>query len=152
MKNLPLILLVSLSVLTACQEDKTQEKAAEVTKPAVTAEAPAKAEKVVVAKAPETAPAKTTAKPAAEKPTAETSKAEEADADDEESGAALHKDNCARCHDDAFYAKPDSRMKDYAGLHKMVGMCDAQLGTELFPEELEKITDYLNSSFYKFKK
>ena len=157
MKYIPLILLVSLSVLTACQDEPIQEKA-EVAKTAVVVEAPAKVEQLGVEKELEAAPvAKVVETPkgveapkVAEAP--KTTEAPKAEDEDEESGVALHKANCARCHEDDFYAKPDSRMKDYAGLHKMVGMCDAQLGTELFPEELVKITDHLNASFYKFAK
>lgn len=142
MKNTPLILLLSLSLLGACQGDNATEKApekAETTAPAVTTEAPQKAEKTVVAKA--------------EEPKASTPVAEKKEAKDEESsGAALHEKNCVKCHGKDYYPKKDSKMDSYQRLHKMVGMCDAQLGTELFPEELQSITDHLNDSFYKFKK
>ncbi len=140
MKTLPLILLFSSFLFVACQEDKNTEKAPEVA--TTTAQ---KAEKTEVAKAEET---KTEAKTKTAVP-ATTKKTEEAE---EESGAALHQKNCSKCHGKDYYPKKDSKMDSYARLHKMVGMCDAQLGTELFPEELQSITDYLNDSFYKFKK
>jgi cytochrome c5 len=137
MKNTPLIFLLSFFLLTACQGDKSAEKVTEKGETAV-AEAPQKSEKIVVAKAEETKTTAPTAKKEAE--------------DGESSGAALHQKNCSKCHGKDYYPKKDSKMDSYQRLHKMVGMCDAQLGTELFPEELQSITDHLNDSFYKFKK
>ena len=125
------MLFVSLFTLAGCQSETATDTAKEAVKKVVVAKATdAMAEKKVAAKAPE-------------------KQAE----DDEESGSALHEANCARCHGEGYYPKkPKSNMTSYDGLHKMVGMCDAQLGTELFPEELRKIGDYLNDSFYKFEK
>ncbi len=136
MNKTPLLVLFSFVLLTACQGEKTAEKASETT--VATAEVMQKVEKTVVAKAEE--PKKF--EPVTEK---------EAE-DEESSGAALHQKNCAKCHGKDYYPKKDSKMDSYQRLHKMVGMCDAQLGTELFPEELQSITDHLNDSFYKFKK
>ncbi len=142
MNKLSLIFLLLFTLLSACQGDKTAEKATEkATEKASTAvatEASVKVKETVIAKATES---KALA-PVAEK------KSE----DKESSGAELHQKNCARCHGKDYYPKADSKMDSYQRLHKMVGMCDAQLGTELFPEELQSITDYLNDSFYKFKK
>ncbi len=134
MNKLPIILFVSLFALAGCQSETSTDTA----KTAVE-----KVEKVVVAKPTDVMAEKKVAAKAPEK------QAE----DDEDSGAALHEANCARCHGEGYYPKkPESKMTSYDGLHKMVGMCDAQLGTELFPEELQKIGDYLNDSFYKFDK
>ena len=134
MNKIPLILLISLFSLAGCQEKASEDTAKEAVQ---------KVEKVVVAKATDAMAEKKVAAKAPEK---------EAD-DDEESGSALHEANCARCHGEGYYPKkPKSNMTSYDDLHKMVGMCDAQLGTELFPEELQKIGDYLNDSFYKFDK
>ena len=129
MNKIPLILLISLFTLAGCQEKEPTETSKETTPKVVVVKATdVMAEKKVEAKAPE-------------------KQAE----NDEESGSALHEANCAKCHGEGYYPKkPESKMTSYDGLHKMVGMCDAQLGTELFPEELQKIGDYLNDSFYKF--
>ncbi len=125
MNKLPLILLVSLLMLVGCQSDTSTDTAKEAVK---------KVETVAVAKAKDAVAEKNTEV-------------------DEDSGAALHKANCSRCHGEGYYPKkPESKMTSYDGLHKMVAMCDAQLGTELFPDELKKIGDYLNDSFYKFSK
>lgn len=126
MKILPIALVIAFSLLTACGGDKAKEQAS--------------AE-------PET---KTTTQMAEQKmPAKQTIAANETNNTE---GKALHEDNCARCHDPEFYTRDDRKMKDYQHLHKMVGMCDAQLGTELFPEELQQITDFLNDDYYKFEK
>ncbi len=138
MNKLSLIFLLPFVLLSACQGDKTAEKATETATTAVVTEASQKVEKTVVAQATESKPSA----PATEKKTE----------DEESSGAALHQKNCAKCHGKDYYPKANSKMDSYQRLHKMVGMCDAQLGTELFPEELQSITDHLNDSFYKFKK
>jgi mono/diheme cytochrome c family protein len=141
MKKRILILFATLFILTACQEEKAVDKTAKAVTATTEANSVPKVEKTEVAQAVE---AKTSA------PTAAAEKNE--DSDKEESGASLHKENCAKCHAADYYPKADSKMDSYKRLHTMVGMCDAQLGTELFPEELQSITDYLNDSFYKFKK
>ncbi|HFC92245.1 MAG TPA: cytochrome c [Leucothrix mucor] len=140
MNKYPLILLISFFALSACQEEKAIDSSP---KSATTAEANSapKAEKIKIAQ---------TTEPKASTPATTEEKKEKGE--EEDSGAALHKANCARCHGADYYPKNDSKMDSYKRLHTMVGMCDAQLGTELFPEELQSITDYLNDSFYKFKK
>ncbi|MCK5810466.1 MAG: cytochrome c [Cocleimonas sp.] len=140
MKKYPLILLVSFFVLTACQEEKIVDKSSEMANTTEVNRA-SDAKKIEVATVSET---KVSA------PTVTEEKNEEDEG--EGSGAALHEKNCARCHGADYYPKKESKMDSYKRLHTMVGMCDAQLGTELFPEELQSITDHLNDSFYKFKK
>ena len=71
-------------------------------------------------------------------------------------GKALHDENCVNCHmgnhDEKFYTKENRRVKDFKGLGSMVKMCDANLGTALFDEDMDEITNYLNDSYYKFPK
>ncbi len=75
---------------------------------------------------------------------------------DEHPGKAMHDESCLNCHigdhDEKFYTKKNRRVKDLAGLGSMVRMCDANLGTSLFDEDMDEITDYLNHSYYKFPK
>ncbi len=77
-------------------------------------------------------------------------------AEDTHPGKALHDESCLTCHlgnhDEKFYTRENRRVKDYKGLGTMVKMCDANLGTALFDEDMEEITNYLNDSFYKFPK
>jgi len=77
-------------------------------------------------------------------------------ANDEHSGKEIHDENCLNCHkvkhDDKFYTREQLRVKDLKGLGSMVRMCDANLGTSLFDEDMDEITDYLNQNYYKFPK
>lgn len=122
MNNTLLLLLLSLSLLSACGSSDKEQKA-----PATSNEKATLNTSIDVAQ-------------------------KKSNPDDDVSGTTLHKENCMKCHDDASYQKTNSKMKDYAGLHKMVGMCNTQVGADLFPEELQKLTNYLNDSFYKFSK
>lgn len=73
---------------------------------------------------------------------------------DEHPGMAVHEENCTNCHignhDEAFYTRADRKIDSYQGLQSMVKMCDAQLGTKLFDEDMTDIGNYLNKSYYKF--
>lgn len=91
----------------------------------------------------ENKPAEESAKPAAKNKTAAT---------DENSGEALHQANCSKCHGTDIYTKADRKVTSLEALASRVAMCDANIGSQLFPEDLDKITTYLNDSFYKFPK
>lgn len=84
------------------------------------------------------------AKPAADNKTAA--------ATDENSGEALHQANCSKCHGTDIYTKADRKVTSFKALASRVAMCDANIGSQLFPEDLDKITTYLNDNFYKFPK
>lgn len=75
-------------------------------------------------------------------------------AKEEHSGKVIHDENCLNCHignhDEKFYTRENRRIKDLKGLGAMVRMCDSNLGTALFDEDMEEITNYLNEGFYKF--
>ena len=122
MKKFSLVLFVSLTCLTACGDDKAQATNTTMT----TATTPA-----------ETAP---TATPAVEHKTVAA----------ESSGEELHQANCTRCHANIVYTRDDRKVTSLDGLKKQVQMCDTQLETQLFPEDLDKVVTYLNETFYKF--
>lgn len=75
---------------------------------------------------------------------------------DEHPGKEIHDDNCLKCHkgnhDAAFYTRKDRKTPTYKRLHSMVKMCDARMGTKLFDEDMEDITNFLNDTYYKFPK
>ena len=75
-------------------------------------------------------------------------------AEDVSQGKALHDESCLKCHikdhNEAFYTRDNRKMTSYKGLHSMVRMCDANLGTQLFDEDMEEIGKFLNESYYKF--
>ena len=63
-----------------------------------------------------------------------------------------HQSNCTRCHDTSVYTRENRKMRSYPMLETQVARCDANLATKLFPGDLEQLTDYLNTEFYKFSK
>jgi mono/diheme cytochrome c family protein len=75
-------------------------------------------------------------------------------AEDVSQGKALHDESCLKCHikdhNEAFYTREGRKMTSYKGLQSMVRMCDANLGTQLFDEDMEEIGKYLNDNYYKF--
>ena len=75
-------------------------------------------------------------------------------AEDIHPGKALHDESCLKCHvkdhNEAFYTRNDRKMTSYKGLQSMIRMCDANLGTSLFDEDMEEIGKYLNETYYKF--
>jgi len=65
---------------------------------------------------------------------------------------AYHDGNCTRCHDTGVYTREDRRVRSYPMLEAQVARCDANLATKLFPDDLELLTDHLNTDYYKFAK
>jgi cytochrome c5 len=110
MKQLSLLLFISLGFLSACQAEKAQEGTdATATKTSVTA-----------AVTPD------------------------------ESGQSIHQVHCTRCHGSEVYSRADHKVTSLDALGKQVRMCDSQLETQLFPEDLDKVITYLNETYYKF--
>lgn len=122
---LPLALIFTLS---ACGEKKDETAAApEAAMPAEQAATPGNA-----------APAAT-----------ETAQAPAAG---EHPGKAIHDANCISCHDSGVYSRADHKMQDFAMLSAQVRRCDANLGSKLFDEDMDKVADYLNETYYHFPK
>jgi mono/diheme cytochrome c family protein len=78
---------------------------------------------------------------------------------DAENGMKLHDGNCISCHASRYgndgteiYTRPNHRMKDLAGLKKQVNFCKNNLGLTWFDDEVDDVTEYLNKTFYQFKK
>lgn len=67
-------------------------------------------------------------------------------------GKTLLEENCMSCHDSGVYTRPDRKMTDFAMLSTQVRRCDANLGSKLFDEDMDSITNYLNETYYKFPK
>ena len=65
-------------------------------------------------------------------------------------GKLLHKESCSKCHDSSVYTKADRKIKSLDSLEKRVRGCDANIGSNLEPEELKAISTFLNSEYYKF--
>jgi len=70
---------------------------------------------------------------------------------DAANGAELHQNNCARCHDAAFYTREDRRVQSLARLGTMVRLCKDNLGIVWFDDEVDDVIEYLNQEYYKFE-
>jgi hypothetical protein len=61
-------------------------------------------------------------------------------------------EKCSGCHDSNIYTRENRRVDSLSRLNSQVRMCDAQLGTGLFDEDITAIVNYLNDSYYRFDK
>ena len=67
-------------------------------------------------------------------------------------GKELNTDNCTKCHDTSVYTKKDRKVQTLEVLTKRVKACNSKTGAGLDEEELETLTLFLNTTYYKFKK
>jgi hypothetical protein len=61
-------------------------------------------------------------------------------------------EKCSSCHDSSIYTRKNRRVDSLSRLNSQVRMCDAQLGTNLFDEDVTAIVNYLNDNYYHFDK
>ena len=66
-------------------------------------------------------------------------------------GKSLQQENCMRCHDDSIYTREERRVTTRDALQQQVQRCETNLNLAWFPEDVDAVTEYLNTSFYKFK-
>ena len=66
-------------------------------------------------------------------------------------GKSLQQDNCMRCHDDGIYTREERRVTTLDALRQQVQRCETNLNLTWFPEDVDAVIEYLNTSFYKFK-
>ena len=66
-------------------------------------------------------------------------------------GKSLQQKNCMSCHDDGMYTRDNRRVSSMDGLKKQVKRCEQMLGLTWFDEDIEAVTEYLNSSYYHYK-
>ncbi len=76
-----------------------------------------------------------------------------------ENGKELHDSNCTSCHVElqggdgtGIYTRENNRIESYPALIKQVKRCRDSLGVEWPEEHVNDVVEYLNTSFYKFKK
>jgi cytochrome c len=72
-------------------------------------------------------------------------------------GKALVEKNCIECHvrlhggdGSKMYTRPDRKVTSSAKLLAQIAICNAQLGTQWFPEDEVHVAAYLNQTYYKF--
>ena len=66
-------------------------------------------------------------------------------------GKSLQQKNCMRCHDDGMYTREERRVNTLDALRHQVQRCETNLDLQWFPEDVDAVIEYLNTSFYKFK-
>ena len=67
-------------------------------------------------------------------------------------GSELHANNCTRCHGSELYTRQNPRVTSLPGLGKQVRFCKSNLGLSWFDDDVADVIEYLNSSYYRFKK
>ncbi|MFK5914912.1 MAG: cytochrome c [Woeseiaceae bacterium] len=74
-------------------------------------------------------------------------------------GKELHQSNCTSCHisiqggdGTGIYTRENNRIETHPALIKQVKRCRDSLGIEWPEEHINDVVEYLNTSFYKFKK
>ena len=77
---------------------------------------------------------------------------------DADTGATMHAKDCVACHvrrvggdGTGMYTRSDRRVNTAEKLKAQIAVCNAELGTNYFPDEEEHIAAYLNLRYYKFK-
>ena len=66
-------------------------------------------------------------------------------------GKSLQQKNCMSCHDDGIYSREDRRVTSSDALRAQVQRCETNLNLQWFPEDVDAVIEYLNTSFYKFQ-
>lgn len=66
---------------------------------------------------------------------------------------------CETCHNNktlgdakAVYLRKDRKVTSWEKLKAQVASCNSELNLQLFPEDEEHIAEFLNQTYYKFKK
>ena len=74
-------------------------------------------------------------------------------------GKELHDSNCTSCHismqggdGSGIYTRENKRIESHPALIKQVKRCRDSLGMPWPENHVDDVVEYLNSSFYKFKK
>ena len=78
---------------------------------------------------------------------------------DIKNGKELHDSNCTSCHismqggdGSGIYTREHKRIESYPALIKQVKRCRDSLGVPWPEEHVNEVVEYLNSTFYKYKK
>ena len=69
-----------------------------------------------------------------------------------EEGKELNTANCTKCHNTSVYTREDRKVQSLDVLTKRVKGCNTKTGAGLNDEELETLTLFLNTEYYKFEK
>ena len=74
-------------------------------------------------------------------------------------GKKLHDQQCIACHASRFdnngadiYTRSDRRVNSLEALRKQVNRCKDNLSITWFDDDVNDVVEYLNATYYKFKK
>ena len=67
-------------------------------------------------------------------------------------GKALHDEKCMGCHDVRQYTRPNRIIHTFPDLHARVEFCDTASKANFSFDDIDDVVEYLNNTFYKFKK
>lgn len=73
-------------------------------------------------------------------------------ASDIDNGKKLYDASCNGCHDTRIHTRPNRIVHVYTDLANRVKFCDNAAKSGFNASQLEDVTDYLNTTFYKFIK
>ena len=65
-------------------------------------------------------------------------------------GKAIYAKSCTGCHGTEVFTRADRRVKDLDRLKTQVRQCSYAIEAKWFDEEINAVTHYLNSTYYKF--
>jgi len=72
-------------------------------------------------------------------------------------GQTLHDEKCIACHQSmtnnqpsTVYTRSDRKVKTYPALQARVKMCANNVGATWFDDEIEAVTQYLDTQYYHF--
>lgn len=66
-------------------------------------------------------------------------------------GENIHKNSCTKCHTSSVYTREKRTVKSLNTLKKRVAKCNKNVGANLSDKEVASVSDYLNTTYYKFK-
>jgi len=68
-----------------------------------------------------------------------------------DNGKILYEKYCTGCHGTEVFTRPDRSVTNRSILSDRVRRCSYALETKWFDSEINAVSDYLNSNFYKFR-
>ena len=67
-------------------------------------------------------------------------------------GKKLVDQKCMKCHDNRQYTRPNRIIHTYEDLRGRVEFCDGASGANFSFDDLDDVVEFLNVTYYKFKK
>ena len=71
---------------------------------------------------------------------------------DVDHGKSIHDTKCMGCHDNRQYTRPNRIIHTFEDLHARVEFCDTASNANFSFNDIDDVVEYLNVTFYKFKK